>query len=195
MERRSGVLRFQIPAVACAVRRLPHCACYAWRLCLLPYPRKRQSPQHECGLLLLVLSDSERARCGHYRSAPEAIAEGGKSGSGWRGVARMRCTRGPISPAWRSGRRRWATSCTAKASAPCCSCLPGRSSTRGTGRRRFRARQSGDGAVAYSTTNNQTPVCVTAQALLALQRTPLPLLGATRAQEPQIQDQEAGRGN
>lgn len=81
MERRSGVLRFQIPAVACAVRRLPHCACYAWRLCLLPYPRKRQSPQHECGLLLLVLSDSERARCGHYRSAPRAVAGAGGVGT------------------------------------------------------------------------------------------------------------------
>ena len=39
----------------------------------------------------------------------------------------------------------------------------------------IRARQRGDGSVAYSATSNQTPVWVTAQALLALRRAPFPL--------------------
>ena len=44
----------------------------------------------------------------------------------------------------------------------------------------LRARQRGDGSVAYSASSNQTPVWVTAQALMALRRQPLPLLTVPR---------------
>jgi energy-coupling factor transport system substrate-specific component len=45
----------------------------------------------------------------------------------------------------------------------------------------LRARQRGDGSVAYSSSSGQTPVWVTAQALMALERKPLPIATAPRA--------------
>ena len=46
----------------------------------------------------------------------------------------------------------------------------------------LRGLQRRDGSVAYSSTSNQTPVWVTAQALLALERKPLPLAAVPRRQ-------------
>jgi prenyltransferase beta subunit len=57
----------------------------------------------------------------------------------------------------------------------------------------LRGLQRGDGSVAYSSTSRQTPVWVTAQALMALERTPLPV--ATVPQErtrPATEETETG---
>ena len=48
----------------------------------------------------------------------------------------------------------------------------------------LRRRQRGDGSVAYSASSTQTPVWVTAQALMALWRDPLPVAGVARARKP-----------
>ena len=48
----------------------------------------------------------------------------------------------------------------------------------------LRRRQRGDGSVAYSASSTQTPVWVTAQALMALRRDPLPVAGVARARKP-----------
>jgi len=48
----------------------------------------------------------------------------------------------------------------------------------------LRARQKGNGSVAYSATGNQTPVWVTAQALLAFRRAPFPLVTVPREPKP-----------
>ncbi len=48
----------------------------------------------------------------------------------------------------------------------------------------LRGLQRRDGSVAYSSTSRQTPVWVTAQALLALERAPLPVATAPRAKRP-----------
>jgi prenyltransferase beta subunit len=47
-----------------------------------------------------------------------------------------------------------------------------------------RGLQRRDGSVAYSSSSNQTPVWVTAQALMALKRTPLPVATVPRAERP-----------
>ena len=54
----------------------------------------------------------------------------------------------------------------------------------GRGLAYLRARQRGNGSVAYSATGNQTPVWVTAQVLLAFRRAPLPLLTVPRERRP-----------
>ena len=48
----------------------------------------------------------------------------------------------------------------------------------------LRRRQRGDGSVAYSASSTQTPVWVTAQALMALRRDPLPIATVARAPKP-----------
>ena len=48
----------------------------------------------------------------------------------------------------------------------------------------IRRRQRGDGSVAYSASSTQTPVWVTAQALMALRRVPLPVAAVPRAPKP-----------
>jgi energy-coupling factor transport system substrate-specific component len=48
----------------------------------------------------------------------------------------------------------------------------------------IRGLQRGDGSVRYSSTSSQTPVWVTGQALMALQRKPLPLAAVARAKKP-----------
>ena len=48
----------------------------------------------------------------------------------------------------------------------------------------IRRRQRGDGSVAYSASSTQTPVWVTAQALMALRRAPLPVASVPRAPKP-----------
>jgi hypothetical protein len=48
----------------------------------------------------------------------------------------------------------------------------------------LRGLQRGDGSVAYSSTSAQTPVWVTAQALMALERKPLPLAAVPRSKRP-----------
>jgi ECF-type riboflavin transporter S component/squalene-hopene cyclase-like protein len=48
----------------------------------------------------------------------------------------------------------------------------------------LRGLQRADGSVRYSTTSNQTPVWVTAQALMALERKPLPIAAVPRAKRP-----------
>jgi energy-coupling factor transport system substrate-specific component len=48
----------------------------------------------------------------------------------------------------------------------------------------LRGLQRGDGSVAYSSTSRQTPVWVTAQALMALERAPLPVATVPRAKRP-----------
>ena len=55
----------------------------------------------------------------------------------------------------------------------------------------LRARQRRDGSVAYSATSNQTPVWVTAQALLALKRAPFPLLDVPRERRRAARDAAA----
>jgi Prenyltransferase and squalene oxidase repeat len=49
----------------------------------------------------------------------------------------------------------------------------------------LRGLQRGDGSVAYSSTSRQTPVWVTAQALMALERAPLPVATVPRAKQSQ----------
>jgi MYXO-CTERM domain-containing protein len=48
----------------------------------------------------------------------------------------------------------------------------------------LRGLQRRDGHVAYSSSSNQTPVWVTAQALMALERKPLPIAAVARAPKP-----------
>ncbi len=48
----------------------------------------------------------------------------------------------------------------------------------------LRGLQRADGSVSYSATSNQTPVWVTAQALMALERKPLPIAAVPRAPKP-----------
>ncbi len=48
----------------------------------------------------------------------------------------------------------------------------------------LRRRQASDGSVAYSADSEQTPVWVTAQALMALRRTALPIAAVARAPKP-----------
>ena len=52
----------------------------------------------------------------------------------------------------------------------------------------LRRRQAGDGSVAYSASSTQTPVWVTAQALMALRRAPLPIATVPRAPKPEPAD-------
>jgi hypothetical protein len=57
----------------------------------------------------------------------------------------------------------------------------------------LRGLQRGDGSVAYSSTSRQTPVWVTAQALMALERTPLPVATVPREKRsrPAAEEQQA----
>ena len=55
----------------------------------------------------------------------------------------------------------------------------------------LRGLQRRDGSVAYSSTSNQTPVWVTAQALLALERKTLPLAAVPRRKRPRARPQPA----
>jgi squalene-hopene cyclase-like protein len=48
----------------------------------------------------------------------------------------------------------------------------------------LRGLQRGDGSISYSSTSNQTPVWVTAQALMALDRRALPIAAVPRAERP-----------
>jgi energy-coupling factor transport system substrate-specific component len=54
----------------------------------------------------------------------------------------------------------------------------------------LRGLQRGDGSVAYSSTSRQTPVWVTAQALMALERTPLPVATVPRAERSEAPAEE-----
>ena len=58
----------------------------------------------------------------------------------------------------------------------------------------LRRRQQGDGSVAYSTSSTQTPVWVTAQALMALRRVWLPIATVARAPQPKPQASPAPSG-
>ena len=55
----------------------------------------------------------------------------------------------------------------------------------------LRRRQGRDGSVAYSASSTQTPVWVTAQALMALRRAPLPIATVPRAPKPEPADAPA----
>jgi energy-coupling factor transport system substrate-specific component len=55
----------------------------------------------------------------------------------------------------------------------------------------LRGLQRRDGSVAYSSTSNQTPVWVTAQALMALRRKPLPLAAVPRRKRPRARPEAA----
>jgi energy-coupling factor transport system substrate-specific component len=57
----------------------------------------------------------------------------------------------------------------------------------------LRGLQRGDGSVAYSSTSRQTPVWVTAQALMALERTPLPVATVPREKRsrPAVEEEQA----
>jgi energy-coupling factor transport system substrate-specific component len=54
----------------------------------------------------------------------------------------------------------------------------------------LRGLQRGDGSMAYSSTSRQTPVWVTAQALMALKRTPLPVATVPRAKRSRTAGEE-----
>ena len=54
----------------------------------------------------------------------------------------------------------------------------------------LRGLQRGDGSVAYSSTSRQTPVWVTAQALMALERTPLPVATVPREKRSRPAEEE-----
>jgi Squalene-hopene cyclase C-terminal domain len=54
--------------------------------------------------------------------------------------------------------------------------------------------QQGNGSVAYSASSNQTPVWVTAQALMALEGKPLPLAAVPRKKRPRARSAENGSG-
>ncbi len=58
----------------------------------------------------------------------------------------------------------------------------------------LRRRQQGDGSVAYSTSSTQTPVWVTAQALMALRRVSLPIATVARAPQPKPKASPAPSG-
>ena len=60
----------------------------------------------------------------------------------------------------------------------------------------LRGLQRGDGSIAYSSTSRQTPVWVTAQALMALERTPLPVATVPREKRsrPAAEEEQAPAG-
>jgi energy-coupling factor transport system substrate-specific component len=59
----------------------------------------------------------------------------------------------------------------------------------------LRGLQRSDGSVAYSSTSRQTPVWVTAQALMALERTPLPVATVPREKPSRPAEETAGGGS